>query len=283
MNRGARHAAIFRTDNECAIFMGLLADLPRLFDVRVHGYALMPNHYHLMLESVRGNLSLAMRYLGAGYTQQVNRLNDGWDGPMFRGRYRNELVEDDAYWQHLLAYLHLNPVRGALVPSVDAAEWTSHAAYVGLAPRPDWLTTEELLGLYGSVATYEAYVDGVRVGRIAPPEGFDPKRFMRPPPTRPAPVVRPEPPDVEDALAAVSQVTGVERAQLFDRVRGPKGNPAAWVAVWWLLKTSATTQGGVAELMGVSRGRISQLRSKLLARAKVDPAVRGWMDALEEA
>ncbi|HUT78334.1 MAG TPA: transposase, partial [Polyangia bacterium] len=110
MSRGARRAPIFRDDIHCGLFLDLLSGLPERFGVDVHGYALMPNHFHLMLESGRGRISNAMAWLLSRYTVQVNRLHR-WDGPLLRGRFHNRMVWHEQHWLHLLAYLHLNPVR----------------------------------------------------------------------------------------------------------------------------------------------------------------------------
>ncbi len=153
MNRGARRAEIFRDDNDRRLFLAVLSEVPARFGARIHGYALMPNHFHLMLESVRGNLSRVMQFVGAQFSIRLNE-REGWDGPVFRGRFRNQLVTDDAYWQHLLVYLHLNPVRAGLLAEPSAGPWTSHEAYVGRRAAPDWLTMAELLKLVGGRSAY---------------------------------------------------------------------------------------------------------------------------------
>mgnify|MGYP000887075047 CR=1 FL=1 len=106
MNRGARHEPILATDDAKHMFLELLADLPQRFGIRVHGYVLMPNHYHLMLETVTGELPRAMRHLGGEFARRLN-TELHWDGPVCKGRYRNRIVGTDSYWRHLLAYLHL--------------------------------------------------------------------------------------------------------------------------------------------------------------------------------
>src|SRR5688572_1964032 len=94
MNRGARRAPIFVNDLTCGAFLDVLGELPERFGVVVHAYALMPNHFHLLLETPRGNLSRAMKHLEGVYSQRLNATYE-WDGPLFRGRFRNEVVEDE--------------------------------------------------------------------------------------------------------------------------------------------------------------------------------------------
>ena len=178
MNRGARRERIFLDDESRARFLDVLSEFPARFGVRVHGFALMPNHYHLMLELVTGDLPRAMRHLGGSYSQRLNRLHS-WDGPLFRGRYHNRLVGTEAYWRHLLVYLHLNPERAGFAEA-DAIHWTSHGACLGLTPPPVWLETNELQGVFGSRVAYLAYYNRIRGGQEEPPDDFDGAKLWAP-------------------------------------------------------------------------------------------------------
>ncbi len=279
MNRGARRAPVFLNDEINVAFLAQLQDLPSRFGVWVHGYALMPNHYHLLLETPRGNLSAAMRYLGATFTQRLNRLGQ-WDGPVFRGRFHNRVVESDAYWRHLLVYLHLNPVRAHLVPEVDQSAWTSHAAYAGRGRTPEWLTTGELLELFGGREGYLEYVDGYRKKRIADPPGFDPDALWRPPSTEVTPAPPRELRSAEAALAEVVDVSGLPLEEVLTPRRARPGNPATWLAAWWLGRATELSQREIALRLGISRSRVSQMVQQLDARKATDPEVARWVAAL---
>ena len=147
--------------------------LPVRFGIRVHAYALMPNHYHLLLESTLGRLSDGMQYIGSHFVQWFNTQRPGWDGPVFKGRFHSKEVISEEHWHHLLPYLHLNPVRGNLVKNIDKSRWTSHGAYSGKEPAPEWLTMDDLLLGYGNPSGYTEYVRDMRLGRIESPEDFD--------------------------------------------------------------------------------------------------------------
>ncbi len=282
MNRGARRAPVFVSDEVCVLFLEVLATTPRLFGVKVHGYALMPDHYHLMLETPRGNLSEVMRHLGGVFTQRLNRRS-GHDGPVFRGRYRNRVATSEAYWMHLLAYLHLNPVEAGLARRPGDCHWTSHGAYVGTTSCPEWLTCSDLLGLFGSRAAVATYVREVRIGRREAPESFDPDDLWRPPTTAEIEEPREARPlrSPEEALADVARVTGAEVSTLTERAPTPLGNRESWLAAWWLTQATSLSQREVAGILGVTRARVSQLRRQLLRRATTDERVRGWLDDLE--
>lgn len=160
-NRTRRCERIFEHDDACELFLQLLAQLPEKFGVRVHGYAIMPDHYHLLLQS-DGNLSVAMQWFKSMFVRKLNARRQGWDGSLFRGRFQSKPVDTDAYWRKVLAYVHLNPVADGLAPSPDAARWTSFDAYVGDAP--DWLTTHELLDLHGGRQGLVDYTEDVQRG-----------------------------------------------------------------------------------------------------------------------
>ena len=96
MNRGARKQRIFFHSGDRAYFLALLAELPDRFGVEIHGYALMPNHYHLMVRTPLGNLSQAMRWLQQVWTQRVTRVH-GWDGALFRAS-RTRMCIGVTYW-----------------------------------------------------------------------------------------------------------------------------------------------------------------------------------------
>lgn len=147
MNRGNARQAIFRTPDHYQLFLRCLAEAVQLWRLKLHAFSLMPNHYHLLIETPAGNLSRAMRHLNHVYTQRLNRMA-GRDGHLFRGRYKSILVEDDAYLVELLRYIHLNPVKAALAKSPELHPWTSHHYYLGRT-APDFLTTNRLLGYFG--------------------------------------------------------------------------------------------------------------------------------------
>jgi putative transposase len=84
VNRGIERRAIFRAAGNYEHFLELLAKAVARFGVRVHGYVLMGNHYHLQLETPRANLSNAMQWLNAAYSIWYNRKY-GRVGPLFQG------------------------------------------------------------------------------------------------------------------------------------------------------------------------------------------------------
>jgi REP element-mobilizing transposase RayT len=280
MNRGARHAPIFTNDASCALFLSVVASLPARFGVIVHAYALMPNHFHLLLETPRGNLSRAMQYLTGEYVRLLNEL-ETWDGPLFKGRFRNRVVETDAYWSHLLLYLHLNPVRAHLVTDEDDAYWTSHMAYTGASRRPDWLTTDDLLAAHGGVAGYREALHAVQTGRSPAPAGFDPLALWAPSVSdlRPASAAALGT-DPDALLALVARTCGVEVDMLRSARPGRGDNRRRWLAAWWLAIANGLPQRATARALGATEQQVSLWLGRFPALAAGDPELAQWMDDL---
>lgn len=290
MNRGARRQAVFLDDDACIQFLGLLGELPRRFGTRVHGYALMPNHFHVLVTAGPDGLGAAMQYLQSGYSRSIN-ARKAWDGPVWRSRYKSRPVDSEDYWRHLLAYVHLNPVRARLVQHVDQSRWTSHGAYAGIESVPDWLDTQEHLALFGDSATYLEYLGDMVRGRDVAPDGFDPDAlFARPERVAPraiesrAPVKAEQdwPMSDESAWFALSAVTEADRETILTRRPGRSGNPLFWLATWWL--PLATDQPAVvwASKLGVSTSSFTRGGRRLRARMERDETLRRRYERLSE-
>jgi REP element-mobilizing transposase RayT len=164
--RGNERKAIFRDDQDRERFLELLGRTVEQFDVRLHAYVLMDNHYHLLIETRRAGLNQAMRYLNGVYTQAFNRRHKRV-GHLFQGRYKAILVEEEPYLLELSRYIHLNPWR--VKQSIDPIKypWSSLGSYVGTRAVPGWLTVKEVLSQFGSTGKrgYREFVtEGVKEG-----------------------------------------------------------------------------------------------------------------------
>jgi putative transposase len=168
-NRGTERRAIFLSTRCCEKFIELLSSLPERFGVRLHGYALMGNHYHLQLENREANLSKAVHWLNVSYSVWFNRKY-GRVGPLFQGRFKAILHEPTEALK-INRYIHLNPVRTAVLGGhetrdaaaheitaqlarrrVDALEryhWSSYPFFAGTRVAPAWLCTESILAFFG--------------------------------------------------------------------------------------------------------------------------------------
>lgn len=147
--RGDRREAIFLEDGDREMFLATLAEMCGRTGQRVHGYVLMSNHYHLLLETPEANLVAGMKWFQGTYTQRFNARHR-LAGHLFQGRYKAIPieVEEPGYFCAASEYIHLNPARAGLLeavkPDLVAYRWSSYPAFVGRGRLPDWLWRERV-------------------------------------------------------------------------------------------------------------------------------------------
>jgi len=149
MNRGRRGEIIFFEQKDYPRFIDLLIESCELWNIRISAYCLMPNHYHLLIQTPNGNLSRCMRHINAVYTQRFNRAHD-CDGQLFRGRFKSILVDGDSYLLQLVRYIHRNPLRSNLISDLDDYQWSSHVGYISKAVKWNWLYKDFILSMLSS-------------------------------------------------------------------------------------------------------------------------------------
>ena len=133
----------------------------------------MSNHYHLLVHTPEGNLTRCMRHLGGVYTQRFNRRH-GHDGPLFRGRYKAVLVEEEEYLLGLVRYIHHNPLKAGVVEDLRNYPWSSHHGYLSGAAEWGWLLKNPVLSKFSddpvlAGRTYRQYMaqeDSEEIQRI---------------------------------------------------------------------------------------------------------------------
>ena len=138
MNRGRRGEQIFATKGDYFRFIDLLEDTSEMWNLRVAAYCLMPNHYHLLVQTPNANISRCMRHIDGVYTQHFNRRHD-CDGQLFRGRFKSILIEADNYLLQLVRYIHRNPLKAGLTDRLENYDWSSHRGYLSKAEKWNWL------------------------------------------------------------------------------------------------------------------------------------------------
>lgn len=164
-SRGNQKQPIFLSDDDMFFFLKCLREAHEKFGVIVHVYCLMPNHYHLILETPLGNLSSMMHFLNTAYTIYFNKKHKRC-GHLFQGRYKSILIEAESYAQELSKYIHLNPVRSEIVDLPEKYPWSSYEYYRGTAIPDKWLETGFVLSLFGEHVeeARKAYVEFVIEG-----------------------------------------------------------------------------------------------------------------------
>ena len=157
LSRGNERRDIFFGDDDRRRFLDTLGDMAQRFEIDVFVYVLMGNHYHLLLRTPRANLSRAMQWLGVTYTNRFNARHSR-SGHLFQGRFKNMLVQNDAYLLQLSYYIHRNPLRAKMVERLADYRWSSYRAYAYGQIAPEWLNTELILSqLVNAKDRHKAY------------------------------------------------------------------------------------------------------------------------------
>ncbi|NLF39242.1 hypothetical protein GX586_07340 [bacterium] len=170
-NRGNNRENVFVDDEDCQRFLDVLGASAALFGVEVHAYVIMTNHYHLFVRTPEANLSRFMQHVQVSFIAWYNRHHDR-SGHVFQGRYKAQIVDRDGYGTAVSRYIHLNPVKvsGATGRTLQERRrhlrgyrWSSYRAYLGLSPKPEWLSLSDIHEKFGAEKDwrrgYAAYVE----------------------------------------------------------------------------------------------------------------------------
>ncbi len=138
-----------------------------LVDILV--WCLMPNHFHLIVKQRRENgIRLFMQKLSGGYTNYFN-LKYKRTGALFQGRFKAILVDKDDYLQHLINYIHSNPLK-LMEPNwkeegiknmskskrfLNKYRWSSYLDYKEEKNFPSVIRKDFILQLYGDFQSPE--------------------------------------------------------------------------------------------------------------------------------
>jgi putative transposase len=133
MVRGIERRPIFEDNKDRQRFVERLADLIGATGTKLYAWALIPNHFHLLLRSGPSGLPNFMRRLLTGYAITFNKRHHR-SGHLFQNRYKSIICEEDPYFLELVRYIHLNPLRSRVVGTLDALDrypWSGHATLIG--------------------------------------------------------------------------------------------------------------------------------------------------------
>lgn len=146
--RGNAGLPIFFDDRDRYRLYLILQYIVEKFGCRIHGFCLMTNHVHLIVQIGNISLSRIMQNLSLRYTKWIN-FAQSRTGHVFQGRYKALLLDADRYLQELVRYVHLNPVRAGMTTTPDEYTWSGHHAYQGNETLP-WLTTNWVLSMFSA-------------------------------------------------------------------------------------------------------------------------------------
>lgn len=170
--RGIERRKIFNDDDDRAEFLQRLAKALEKSGSHCHAWVLMPNHFHLLIQTGKKPMSDLMRSLMSGYVGYFNRKYRR-SGYLVQNRYKSILCQQDAYYMELVRYIHLNPLVSGLVKTMDELNkypWSGHAVLMGKAKR-EWYHEDEVLSYFGRTKEnarrdYLTFIqDGLAMGR----------------------------------------------------------------------------------------------------------------------
>ena len=169
--RGIEGRDIFNNDHDRQLFVDRLSSLLSETGVRCYAWALLSNHFHLLLMPTSTPLSYFMRRLLTGYAVSFNRRNKR-SGHLFQNRYKSIVCEEEPYLLELVRYIHLNPLRAGMITDLEELDlypWSGHTVLIGKR-QLDAQETDSILERFGKNTTaarrnYRQFVsDGIKTG-----------------------------------------------------------------------------------------------------------------------
>ena len=149
--RGIDRQKIFENDEDRNHFLSRLGIILTETKTDCYAWALIPNHFHLLLRTGNVPISTTMRRLLTGYALWYNRRHERY-GHLFQNRYKSILCQEDAYLSELVRYIHLNPLRAGVVPdlkTLDMYPYCGHSVLMGNV-KCDWQNTDKVLEFFGN-------------------------------------------------------------------------------------------------------------------------------------
>jgi REP element-mobilizing transposase RayT/lambda repressor-like predicted transcriptional regulator len=141
---------VFRGDSDRDHFLERLGEILQDTQTPCYAWALIPNHFHLLLKTGTVPVSTVMRRLLTSYALWFNRKHNR-SGHLFQNRFKSILCQEDAYLLELVRYIHLNPVRSRIVQNLDGLDlypYSGHSVLMG-KKNLEWQDTRWVLGLFG--------------------------------------------------------------------------------------------------------------------------------------
>ena len=168
--RGIDRRKVFDDNDDRDFFIERLGKVISDTETKCFAWALIPNHFHLVLKTGVAPISTVMKRLLTGYAMHYNRRHKR-HGHLFQNRYKSVLCQEDSYLLELIRYVHLNPLRAKLVSDIRALgnyPYSGHCVLLGRVTA-DWQKTKYILGLFGDTMSgaRQRYLEFVKKGIAA--------------------------------------------------------------------------------------------------------------------
>jgi REP element-mobilizing transposase RayT len=303
--RGSERKAIFKDDRDRSVFLEKLRGSLAIYQVELHAYVLMSNHFHLLVSTPKGNLSEFMRHFNISYTAAYNRRHKRV-GHLYQGRYKAILIDQDSYLLQLSRYVHLNPVRIRPHQAKEVREqirylerypWSSLSGYLNPQKKQSWISYDAVLSqVGGSRKRYREFIaEGIRSGYPTPwedvkgqvvlgEEGFVERvkeRIKKPGSKREQPSIRHlEAMKPAAVLRAVARYFGLAEKQLIGKRTGYRDERA--VAMELMYRHGGVSQAEIGKVLGqLDYTSVSRERTRLRQKLEQKSALRKALTAIE--
>lgn len=163
-NRGINKQDIFLSEQDYQFFIKKLKDLKKKYDHSIYSFCLMPNHFHISIQTRKTPISKIMSSLITSYSMYFNRTHKHF-GSVFQNRFKSILIENNSYFLKLSQYIYLNPVKAGLISDPLLYQYSSIREVLGKEPR--LILDEDVVRLIGetknSLKEYESFLcDGLK-------------------------------------------------------------------------------------------------------------------------
>lgn len=163
-NRGVNKQDIFLSEDDFRFFIKKLKALKKKYDHSIYAFCLMPNHFHISIQTRKVPISKIMASLLTSYSMYFNRTHKHF-GPVFQNRFKSILIESNSYFLKLSQYIYLNPVEAGLVS--DPLLYQHSSIREALGKEPSFILDKDIIRLTGetkgSLKEYEAFIrDGLK-------------------------------------------------------------------------------------------------------------------------
>jgi REP element-mobilizing transposase RayT len=155
--RGNARATIFHDDRDYEMFLRRVDSTVNRFRWLLHAYCVLPNHFHLLVETPEPNLGKGMLVLNGSYARRYNARDDRV-GHVFQTPYRSKLVGTDEHFVEAIRYIANNPVKAGLCRGPSVWRWSSYRTTAGYLPPPSFLSTTRVRGLFVDARELRAFV-----------------------------------------------------------------------------------------------------------------------------
>ena len=296
---------IFKNDRDRTKFIELLDQSAKIYRIKVYGYVLLSDHFHLLIETPTGNLSEFMRHFNITYTSYFNRINKRL-GHLYRGRYKSILVDKSNYLSMISRYIHLNPIRVNTMKNKPLKEkerylkdykWSSLPGYISKRVDEEFIDYQVILDEYKEYSTNirneykkrllqdmkedltikDKIIGQTLLGR-GEFIGWVRKNFLEEENARECPSCR----DIMkfDAKEKILKAIKIETGKSIEEIQTEKGY-IRQISMDLLYREGGLSGSDVGNILGVDYSTVSQERKRLRERMQRDEKVNKLMGRIE--